>query len=640
MKTKLSFFVVGIICLMVMVILIISCKKDPPKSIPSLSTTSAINITSTTANCGGTITSDGNSPITSRGVCWSTNQTPTTTDSKSSDGSGIGSFTSSITGLVPGATYYVRAYATNSIGTAYGTQLDFNAIAIVPAITTIAITAITATTATSGGNILSDGGAPITARGVCWDITQNPTILNATAFASLVDFFSLNAKTSDGTGIGIFTSSILGLSPGTTYYFRAYATNNAGTSYGNQVIGTTNAVLPTISTTATSNITETTVTSGGVITYDGGSPITARGVCWSTTQNPTIANSKTNNGTGSSSFTSNIIGLAPGTVYYIRAYATNSMGTGYGNQLTLTTLATFPTISTSVASSITSTTALSGGNITSDGGSTVTLRGVCWSTSLNPTISNSKTTNGTGTGTFTSNLTGLIANTSYNVRAYATNAAGTAYGSNVSFTTEAISGSTVTDIDGNVYNTVNIGNQVWMAENLKTTRYRNGSSIGTTTPSTLDIRSETNPKYQWAYDGNESNVVTYGRLYTWYAATDSRNICPSGWHLPTSAEWTTLINNLGGEIVAGGKLKESGTSHWQSPNTGATNSSGFTALPGGDRNTNGIFFNIGNWGFWWSSTESTPINAWNRSMFYISTYPTSFDYSKTLGESVRCIKDI
>src|SRR4029078_12512714 len=134
---------------------------------------------------------------------------------------------------------------------------------------------------------------------------------------------------------------------------------------------------------------------------------------------------------------------------------------------------------------------------------------------------------------------------------------------------------TVTDIDGNVYHTVTIGTQVWMVENLKTTKYRNGDLIGTTIPATLDISSESTPKYQWAYKGEESNVATYGRLYTWYAVADSRNVCPTGWHVPSDAEWTTLTTYLGGESVAGGKLKENGTVHWESPNTGATNESGF-----------------------------------------------------------------
>lgn len=198
---------------------------------------------------------------------------------------------------------------------------------------------------------------------------------------------------------------------------------------------------------------------------------------------------------------------------------------------------------------------------------------------------------------------------------------------------------TVTDIDGNVYKIVTIDTQVWMAENLKTTKYRNGNLIGTTSPPTLKISTESSPKYQWAYEGSESNVATYGRLYTWYAATDSRNVCPTGWHLPTDAEWTTLTTYLGGASVAGGQLKETGTTHWQSPNTHATNSSVFTALPSGDRRNDGPFYNIGDYGYWWSSTERNTNGAWVRYMTYDTSYVYSYYAYKTAGFSVRCLRD-
>ena len=151
----------------------------------------------------------------------------------------------------------------------------------------------------------------------------------------------------------------------------------------------------------------------------------------------------------------------------------------------------------------------------------------------------------------------------------------------------------ITDVDGNVYTAVSIGTQVWMVENLKTTKYSNGDLIGTTTPATFDISAEAAPKYQWAYAGFEDNVFRYGRLYTWWAVTDIRGVCPTGWHVPTEDDWTALTTYLGGEDVAGGKLKEAGTTHWWAPNEGATNSSGFTALPGGDRYDNGSFDGFG-----------------------------------------------
>jgi|WetSurMetagenome_2_1015567.scaffolds.fasta_scaffold344841_1 uncharacterized protein (TIGR02145 family) len=197
----------------------------------------------------------------------------------------------------------------------------------------------------------------------------------------------------------------------------------------------------------------------------------------------------------------------------------------------------------------------------------------------------------------------------------------------------------VKDFDGNIYKTIKIGTQIWMTENLKTTRYLNGDLIGTSSPATLDIDSEKKPKYQWAYDGDESNVASYGRLYTWYAVTDSRNVCPSGWHVPSDNEWDTLITYLGGESVAGGKLKETGTTHW-TYDPGSTNDVGFTALPGGTRASNGTFSDIGCICYWWSATESSDTHVWTRHIHHFIGDIYNFDYYKEIGISVRCIKNL
>jgi uncharacterized protein (TIGR02145 family) len=199
----------------------------------------------------------------------------------------------------------------------------------------------------------------------------------------------------------------------------------------------------------------------------------------------------------------------------------------------------------------------------------------------------------------------------------------------------------IRDGAGNVYTSVKIGNQEWLVENLKTTRYRNGDLIGTTSSPTLDITNESSPKYQWAYHGNESNVNAYGRLYTWYTVTDSRNICPTGWHVATAEEWNMLVTFSGGYSVAGGKLKETGTIHWQSPNGGATNETGFTALPGGSRNIDGTFTSIGNFGFWWSFLEYSysTSSVWIMYLNKENSDVYSDYYAKNYGYSVRCIKD-
>jgi uncharacterized protein (TIGR02145 family) len=199
---------------------------------------------------------------------------------------------------------------------------------------------------------------------------------------------------------------------------------------------------------------------------------------------------------------------------------------------------------------------------------------------------------------------------------------------------------TVTDGDLNTYNTFKIGNQWWMAENLKTTRFCNGDLIGTTDPFSLDIRSESAPLYQWAYNGNESNVTDYGRIYSWYAISDSRNVCPCGWHVPTNDEWSALLTYLGGSSIAGSKLKEAGTTHWLAL-SGATNESGFTARPGGYRRAIGTYSFMGDSGYWWSSSI---YNTSNNSWYYMDLHSTNvyFGYSRIIDKysfAVRCIKD-
>jgi uncharacterized protein (TIGR02145 family) len=299
-----------------------------------------------------------------------------------------------------------------------------------------------------------------------------------------------------------------------------------------------------------------------------------------------------------------------------------------------------PTVTTSSADSITPTSATSGGNVTDAGSDPVTARGVCWSTSPNPTVAlSTKTTDGSGSGTYTSSITGLQLSTTYYIRAYATNGVGTGYGSEVTFTTLATG--QFTDIDGNVYDTIAIGTQVWMKQNLKTSKYRNGDPIPTNLNNTT-WQNTTLGAYA-IYDNTAANDNVYGKLYNWYAVADSRGLCPTGWHVPSDAEWTTLENFLGGSSVAGGKMKAV-SSLWDSPNRGATNSSGFTGLPGGLRNFDGPFVFgpnavFGNEGYWWSSTQHSSTNAWYRYLRYDSAYSDRDTYGKMHGLSVRCVRD-
>jgi uncharacterized protein (TIGR02145 family) len=300
---------------------------------------------------------------------------------------------------------------------------------------------------------------------------------------------------------------------------------------------------------------------------------------------------------------------------------------------------TIPVVLTDNVTNITQTTALTGGNVTNDGGAEIISKGVCWNTSPNPLVSNSKTSDGTGTGAFSSSITQLTPYTKYYLRSYSTNSEGTGYGNEVSFTT--LYPETLTDIDGSVYNLVTIGTQTWMSENLKTTRYSNGDSIGTTTPYTLDIISESTPKYQWSFNGNDDNIAVYGRLYTWYAVTDNRNVCPTGWHVPAAAEWDILISFLGDWYeVAGGKLKEVGAIHWNSSEFVGTNESGFTGLPGGQRSYSNDFEDFGYYGYWWSTTVADPdIYAIGKRLEYASNSVITALTMKYSGYSVRCLKN-
>jgi uncharacterized protein (TIGR02145 family) len=758
-------------------------------TLPKVTTTSISSITDASAYSGGNITDDGGTNITSRGVCWSINTNPTIYDSHTTNGTGSGIFISHITGLNPNTIYYVRAYATNNRGTAYGQQLLFETLPVnqtgtitdsrdgktyetvkigdqwwmaenlnyemsnswcynnssancdslgrlyawssavnscpsgwhlpadqevktleiklgmsqaeadntgdrgtdqgtqlkkggssgfdmlysgfrypagtyatlgtgatiwtstesgssawyrgfgsyskvhrdlfgkeygfstrclkntLPVVTTSAITSPTDSSAAGGGEVTYDGGTSVTAKGVCWSTSHNPD--------------TGDDHTNDGTGTGIFVSSLTGLAPNTQYYVRAYATNSEGTGYGNEVSFATEIGLPKLTTANVTSITDSSAVSGGTITSTGGAAITAKGVCWSSSQNPDINDDHTSNGTGTGAFVSMLTGLAPNTTYYVRSYATNSKGTGYGNQRSFTTVKGLPKVTTSSVSSITDVSASSGGNVTYDGGSSVTARGVCWSTSQNPDINDDHSFNGTGLGSYTSSITGLTPGTHYYVRAYATNSSGTAYGNEIGFTTLNETGTLVDARDGQVYNTVKIGNQWWMAENLN--YYTAAGS--------------------WYYSNDSiAYAETYGRLYMWDTvmagtASSSSNpsgvqgVCPTGWHIPSDNEWTELTTELGGLTLAGGKMKEEGTVHWINPNTGATNQSGFTGLPAGERTDAGVYQYLREQAKYWSATQHNSGSAWTRVLYNNSNQAERVGFVKGYGLSVRCVKD-
>ena len=350
-----------------------------------------------------------------------------------------------------------------------------------------------------------------------------------------------------------------------------------------------------------------------------------------------------------------------------------------------------PTVTTSLVSEVATTSATCGGNVTSDGGASVTVRGVCWSTSQNPTVNDSHTTDGSGTGSFTSNITGLTANTTYYVRAYATNSAGTAYGEEVTFTTLSAGGTavidekscpeaqTVTDHEGNVYATVQIGNQCWMRDNLRTTT---SPSTGTYLIPAADANyTYTGKQARW-YNNDSATYapMNYGLLYNWNAAVDTfnttygetsvntsnsnavsvtfnghrRGICPAGWHLPSDAEWTTLTDYVSSqsEFQCGGNSDYiakalASTEGWNSYSSNCVvgndpstnNATGFSAVPAGTCDFSS-FRIAGYVAYFWSSTQYYSYNAYDRNLDYSSVFVfRDYYYEKGRGRSVRCLCD-
>jgi hypothetical protein len=757
-------------------------------SLPTLTTTAIASVTTTTASSGGNISNDGGAPVTARGVCWNTTTSPTTANSKTTDGTGTGSFISSLTSLTANTTYYIRAYATNSAGTAYGNELTFKTGAVAPTVFTTDIKAVTTNSATGGGNIPNDGGASVTMRGVCWGTSHNPT--------------TANSNTIDGTGLGSFVSNLTGLTANTTYYVRAYAFNGIDIGYGNELSFTTSAVVvlvPTLTTTAIGSVTSTSASSGGSITSDGGAAIISVGVCWSITSGPTIASNKTIDVLAGSTFLSSITGLSLGVTYYVRAYATNSAGAAYGNEISFTTVLAIgdsyqggkvayilklgdpgyvagqtrgiiaakddlstgagwgcfgititgadgtsigtgnqnttdimagcstagiaaklcndlvfdgysdwylpskdelnklyisqsaiggfslfnywssteisnneaglqnfssgiqpvgfkdginyvravrafppvpvlPAVTTTAISSITSTTATSGGNILSDGGAAITARGVCWSITLNPTIANSKTSDGTGTGIFTSSITGLSAPTTYYVRAYATNSAGTAYGNEISFSASSCTSFTLTHNAGSVApvtKTVTYGvvltnlsgsNKCWITQNL------GADNQATSATDASEVAAgwywQFNRQQGYKHDGtnrtpNTTWITSIDEASDWIVANDPCAILlGTGWRIPTQTEWTNADNVSG----------------WNNYNDTYASTSGLKLHPAGYLSSStGSLSNRGSFGGYWSNVQFNNTSCWalysNNSVCIVSTG------SKADGWSVRCIRD-
>ena len=451
-----------------------------------------------------------------------------------------------------------------------------------------------------------------------------------------------------------FTSTIEGLEPDALYYVWAFASNNTGTTYGDTVSFRTRFKPPIVLTAEVTDVTANSARCGGEALADGGEEITQKGVCWSPNEEPTLEDNFTNDGYGLGSFESQLTDLEDNVLYYVRAYVSNTNGTFYGSQMSFSTQDGLPSVETNEITDITSTTAEGGGEVINDGGYTVNERGICLSTEPNPTINDDCIQSGSGTGVFSCSMEVLIEWTNYYVRAYAKNEKGIAYGECLSFTANT----PLEDIDGNRYQTVKIGEQVWMKENLRTTRYANGTEMVDGSVES-DISGDYTTTYYFSWNDDVNYAESYGYLYTWAAAmnqAESNNTnpgtvqgaCPDGWHLPSDMEWKELEDALGMATdnidMTGWRGQDEGlqlkaTELWGNGGMG-TNESQFTALPSGQRVSDGDFSGLGFHTIFWTSTQYYNSNAWFRKLTYShSGIYRSFVF-KSEAASIRCIRDL
>jgi uncharacterized protein (TIGR02145 family) len=419
-----------------------------------------------------------------------------------------------------------------------------------------------------------------------------------------------------------------------------------------------------VQTLEVTGVEHTSLVVSGSISNPGGEPVRYQGFCWKEVKGPLTFGdscSRQDMPLQEGIFSDTIRGLRQNTTYRVQAYAQLASGSVCGEELEVTTLQVIgpPVVQTLPPDNISTDRARLGGVVVDNGGSPVSDAGVCWDTVPSPTFEGFSRSTGPGEGEFTTLVEDLELITTYYVRAYAVNGNGLAYGEQFSFRTN---GNPVTDIDGNEYTTVAIGEQVWMAENLRVTHFPNGEEVPRIRkPRDWDSLKVYDPAFNY-YNDNPGYARLYGALYNWPAAvdietlTDStgpiQGVCPDGWHLPSDEEWQELERFMGmsGEEAAregwrgshgeGGHLKAPGYGYWYHPNRGADDAYRFSALPAGDLLPNGSFFNMRYNAFFWTSTEYDGDHAWARGLnYYVSTLYRGTQDTKKFGFSVRCVRD-
>lgn len=412
--------------------------------------------------------------------------------------------------------------------------------------------------------------------------------------------------------------------------------------------------VPVVETYEVTGVGESTALSGGKIISEGTSKVIARGVCWSKNNPPTISDAKSYDAEFDGTFVSKLEGLDLATTYYAMAFAKNSTGFGYGEIKSFTTLGGVSIAETKDASNLGPNSARLNSIVNANYYYSIVSFEWGLTTSYGNTADLPYNINGLIDRPVNTYIYGLNKGTVYHYRVKASNPIGTTYGNDITFRTSddgadpsifnsGLTYGTVSDVEGNSYKTIQIGTQTWMAENLRTTKFNNGTSIAVM-PEVAGYNPDI-PLYGWYNNDVATFKDVYGALYNWYAVDpairDVKNVCPVGWHVPGETEWNLLSNYLGGLTAAGGKLKETGMSHWINLNAEATNTSGFTALPAGyNKDGYGDFLNYGSMGFWWSST----ISGTSQLPYYMSMSGTAGELSKSTenklaGMSVRCVKD-
>ena len=496
---------------------------------PVVATGTISNVTATSANCGGSITDDAGYQITACGVCWSTTTSyPTIENSHTSDVAANGSFKSVMENLERNTSYYVRAYATNKNGTSYGETMSFITITGIPVVKTESITNVMALSAMGKGNIIDNSGYAITSCGFCWSSTNTmPTVSGG--------------HTTEIALTGEFDSYIDNLDRNTTYYARAYATNNMGIGYGEVVTFTTTNGVPVVKTDPVTDILALSVTGNGEILDDSGYSITECGFCWSKTNSkPSINDSYSTEFTTSGKFSGTVSNLEKNTSYYLRAYAKNKIGISYGETVTFITILGLPVVTTGDVTNIRASSATCAGDIITNSGYGIVACGLCWSdNNPYPTVSDSHSTEAVTSGSFSSKMMNLEHNTTYYVRAYATNDKGTGYGETKTFTTvnglPVVSTGSVRDVTAT--SAVCSDNNVQTAEFAITARGICWSSSTATPTIENDHTSEvaTTGSFSSTMSNLEDNTKYYVRAY----ATNSK-----GTSYGATVQFTTVSGML------------------------------------------------------------------------------------------------